>query len=77
MLRQAADQAFRRIEVPNVRLRDVSPARFPDLFVGQGNLSILLLTVLERAKTAEGQIILTRQAVEQSLREHCPLYPFC
>jgi hypothetical protein len=77
MLRQAADQAFRRIEVPNVRLRELSPARFPDLFVGQGNLPILLLTVLEAAKTADGQIIVTRRAVEQSLREHCPLYPFC
>jgi hypothetical protein len=77
LLRRAADQAFGRIEVPNVRLRDLPPARFPDLFVGQGNLPILLLAVLEAAKTAEGQIIVTRRAVEQSLREHCPLYPFC
>jgi hypothetical protein len=77
MLREAASRAFGRIEVPNVRLRDLAPARVPDLFIGQGSLSILLLTVLQIAKTADGQIIVTRQAVEKSLREHCPLYPFC
>ncbi|WP_315763632.1 hypothetical protein [Bradyrhizobium sp. SZCCHNS2005] len=77
MLREAVARQFRIVEVPNVRVRDVSPGKFPDLLVGQGNLSILLLTVLEVAKTAEGQIIVTRQAVERSLREHCPLYPFC
>jgi len=77
MLREAAARAFGRIEVPNVRLRDLPPPRVPDLFTGQGNLPILLLTVLQAAKTAEGQIVVTRQAVEQSLKERCPLYPFC
>jgi len=77
VLREAAARAFGRIEVPNVRLKDLPPPRFPDLFISQANLAVLLLTVLQAAKTAEGQIIVTRQAVEQSLREHCPLYPFC
>lgn len=77
LLRQVTKQAFIKIEVPNVRLTEVSPARFPPLFVAQGNLPVLLLTILELSKTAEGQLVVTRQAVEQSLREHCPLYPFC
>ena len=77
MLREVAARAFGIIEVPNVKLKDLSPVRVPDLFTGQGNLPILLLTVLQAAKTAEGQIVVTRQAVEQSLKERCPLYPFC
>lgn len=77
MLRGAVMQAFVKIEVPNVALKDLSPPRFPDVFTGQGNLSILLLTILQTAKTAGGQIIVTRRVVEQSLKEHCPLYPFC
>lgn len=77
MLRQAADQAFRRVEVPGVKLREVPPSRFPNLFVAQGNLATLLFAVLLAAKTAEGRIVVTRTAVEQSLREYCPLYPFC
>jgi hypothetical protein len=77
MLRGAVAEAFGKIEVPNVALKDLPMSRFPDLFTGQGNLSVLLLTVLQTAKTKGGQIIVTRQVVEQSLREHCPLYPFC
>lgn len=77
LLRDVVVQQFKIVEVPNVRVREVSPGKFPDLLVGQGNLSILLLTVLEAAKTAEGQIIVTRQAIEQALKGHCPLYPFC
>jgi hypothetical protein len=75
-LRQAVDQAFRRIEVPNVRLRDLSLAGVPELFVAQSNLPTLLFAVLQAGKTSEG-IIVTRAAVERSLREYCPLYPFC
>ncbi|SEN40999.1 hypothetical protein [Bradyrhizobium sp. OK095] len=77
MLRGAVAEAFGKIEVPNVALKDLPMSRFPDLFTGQGNLSVLLLTVLQTAKTKGGQIIVTRQVVEESLKEHCPLYPFC
>jgi hypothetical protein len=77
MLRQVAEDAFRRAEVPNVRLDEVKPTNFPGLFVGQGNLPVLLLAILAAAKTAQGQIVVTRQIVEQSLKDHCPLYPFC
>jgi hypothetical protein len=76
-LRQAVEQAFGRIEVPNVRLRELLQPRVPDLFVAQANLPILLFAVLQAAKTADGRIVVTRAAVEQSLREYCPLYPFC
>ena len=76
-LRQVVGQAFGRMEVPNVRLGDLSLARVPELFVAQSNLPTLLFAVLQAGKTAEGQIIVTRAAVERSLREYCPLYPFC
>jgi hypothetical protein len=76
-LRSAVDRAFSIVEVPSVPLNALPPSRVPDLFVAQGNLPILLFALLKAAKTADGRIVVTQAAVEQSLREFCPLYPFC
>lgn len=77
MLRDLARQGYERLEVPDIKLANVAPQRFPNLLVGQGAWPILLLSVLQSAKTADGQIVVTRQAVRQALQKYCPLYPFC
>jgi hypothetical protein len=76
-LRRAVEQAFGKMEVPNVGLQAVPASSVPNLFVAQANLPILLFAVLQAGKTAEGRIVVTRAAVAQALREFCPLYPFC
>jgi len=76
-LRSAVDRAFGIVEVPSIPLNALPPSRFPELFVAQGNLPILLFALLKAAKTPDGRIVVTQAVVERSLREFCPLYPFC
>jgi hypothetical protein len=77
LLRTVVGTAVRQLELPPASLRDLSPARVPGLLISQHNLPTLLFGVLQAGKTAEGQVVVTRAVVERSLRQFCPLYPFC